>query len=279
MRLGVVVALAFALALGAAVQRGHAAPAVPPPAPAAQGPFSDWAAFIVAGDWRAHSGKPSEVFDNARRDLAKAFIKAGFSPRNVIQFSVRPERYPDTRPLSSAPRTVAEQMVDLTERVQGGCLVYFTSHGSPEGVAIDNGLLTPAGVARLVDETCAARPTVVVISACFSGVFVEPLARPNRMVLTAARPDRASFGCGEQDRYTFFDACVLQELPKSSSFAGLGPAVQACVARREHDLHAEPASEPQVYLGPELRPLLPLLAFAKPPEPPAAQKHASVTTN
>lgn len=279
MRLGVVVALAFALALGAAASRGRAAPAVPAPA-AAQGPFSDWAGFIVAGDWRAHSGKPSEVFDNARRDLAKAFVRAGFAPQNLIQFSVRPERYRDTRPLSSAPRTVAEQMVELTGRVRGGCLVYFTSHGSPEGVAINNGLLTPAGVARLVDETCGERPTVVVMSACFSGVFVEPLARPDRMVLTAARADRASFGCGEQDRYTFFDACVLQELPRSSSFADLGPAVQACVAKREHDLHAAPASEPQVYLGPELRPLLPLLAFAKPPpEPPAAQKHASAATN
>ena len=33
--------------------------------PAAAGPFSDWAAVVVAGDWHAHTGGPSEAFDNA----------------------------------------------------------------------------------------------------------------------------------------------------------------------------------------------------------------------
>jgi len=60
----------------------------------AGGAFSDWAAIVVAGDWHAHSGEPSEVFDNARRDLTKAFIGIGFSPENTSQFSVRPSRYP-----------------------------------------------------------------------------------------------------------------------------------------------------------------------------------------
>ncbi len=264
MRWGAALLLAFALVLVA----GR-----PQPARAAPGPFSDWAAIIVAGDWRAHSGKPSEVFDNGRRDLARAFVKAGFSPDNLTQFSVRPERYPDTRPQHATPRRIAEQLFDLAGRARGGCLVYFTSHGSPDGVVVNDGLLTPAGVARLVDDTCGERPTVVVMSACFSGVFVEPLARPDRMILTAARADRASFGCGEQDRYTYFDACVLESLPKVQNFAALAPAVRACVAKREHDLDADPPSEPQVYVGAELRPVLPFLLFAR-PDPPAADRRA-----
>ena len=60
------------------------------PTLAQSSPFSSWAAVIVAGDWRAHSGGPSEVFDNARRDLTKGFIAAGVSPTNISQFSVRP---------------------------------------------------------------------------------------------------------------------------------------------------------------------------------------------
>ena len=46
------------------------------------------------------------------------------------------------------------------------------------------------------------------------------------MVLTAARPDRASFGCGEEDHYTFFDTCMLGEVPADArDFADLGAAV------------------------------------------------------
>ena len=48
-------------------------------------------------------------------------------------------------------------------------------------------------------------------------------------------------------------------------FAALGARVQTCVARREKETGAEPASEPQVWIGPALRPLLPLYAFERSP--------------
>src|SRR5665811_1947526 len=50
----------------------------------AASPFSDWAAIIVAGDDHAHSGAHSEVFDNARRDLAAAFTKAAARSRRAL---------------------------------------------------------------------------------------------------------------------------------------------------------------------------------------------------
>ena len=55
--------------------------------------FADWAAVVIAGDWRAHNGQPSEVFDNGRREIAKKLVSVGFRPSNILQFSVRPERY------------------------------------------------------------------------------------------------------------------------------------------------------------------------------------------
>jgi len=63
------------------------------PGPAAAASlFSDWSAVVVAGDWHAHSGGPSEAFDNARRDVSQALEQAGFRAQNLRQFSVRPER-------------------------------------------------------------------------------------------------------------------------------------------------------------------------------------------
>ncbi|HTI66751.1 MAG TPA: C13 family peptidase [Caulobacteraceae bacterium] len=228
------------------------------PAPA---PFADWAAVFVAGDYRGHEGGPSETFDNARRDLAEAFVASGFRRRNIQQFSVRPRLYPDSAPLPSELGLIKTELGRLAGQAMGGCLVYFTSHGSPDGTLVGNNLLTPQGAARLLGDTCGDRPTVVVISACYSGVFVPALAGPNRMVLTAARPDRSSFGCGESDRYPYFDACVLETLPEAGDFAVMGRGAQACVQRKEAEAKVGPPSEPQMALGGGIRPLLPLLTL------------------
>ncbi|HTK35719.1 MAG TPA: C13 family peptidase [Caulobacteraceae bacterium] len=235
-------------------------------APEESGPFSNWAAVFVAGDWRAHSGGPSEAFDNARHDLAEAFIAAGFSRQNVREFSTHPERYPDGAPFPSQVQTIANELASLADPAKTGCLVYFTSHGSPEGAVVGAALLTPAVAKRMLDLTCGTRPTVVVMSACFSGVFVPALAGPNRMVLTAARRDRSSFGCGESDRYPYFDACVLESMGKAQDFAALGRSAIACVSRREKEEGLAPASEPQISIGGELRlelPLMPLRSARK----------------
>lgn len=228
-------------------------------------PFSDWAAIIVAGDDHAHSGAHSEVFDNARRDLVTAFVKAGFAANHISQFSVQPDHERPQAVLLSDPQTITGELDRLAGSAKGGCLIYFTSHGSPEGLVLGEGGLTPSAMASMVDDACGKRPAVVVVAACFSGVFIPPLAGPNRMVLTAARPDRASFGCGEADRYTFFDTCMLEQLPLAHDFPALGRAVQACVAKREQDLGAEPPSEPQLWIGPQLAPDLPLLALSASP--------------
>ncbi|MCA6271520.1 MAG: peptidase C13, partial [Phenylobacterium sp.] len=116
-------------------------------------------------------------------------------------------------------------------------------------------------LAAILDRTCGARPTVAVISACFSGVFVPDLGAANRMVLTAARPDRTSFGCGESNRYPFFDECFLQSTSSAQDFAALANQVRTCVAAREIREGVRPPSEPQVFIGPQIRPLLPLYAF------------------
>jgi len=232
----------------------------------AAGAFSNWAAIVVAGDWHAHSGAPSEVFDNARRDLTEAFVKAGFSQDNILQFSVRPERYPSQGPLKTDIDTISTQFGRLTTQATGGCLIYFTSHGAPTGILVNGQIWGADIMSQLVDASCGNRPTVVILSACFSGGLIPAVNGPNRMVLTAARPDRTSFGCGEEDRYTFFDNCVLQQMPLVSDFMGLSRAVTACVSLREESMRVFPPSEPQTDVGGLLRPKLPLLTFIKPPQ-------------
>ena len=113
---------------------------------------------------------------------------------------------------------------------------------------LDQGIMSPNSMAAIIDNACGSRPTVVFVSACFSGVFVDPLAGPNRFVMTAARPDRTSFGCGDNDHYTFFDNCWLDSIGSAGDFTGLAQSIRACVSNKEHQIGALP-SEPQLKVG------------------------------
>jgi hypothetical protein len=211
--------------------------------------FANWAAVVVAGDWHAHDGSASEIFDNSRHDVTADLLAIGFARDNLQQFSVRPERYPRDAPEQADAQNIGNALWDLSNRTSAGCLVYFSSHGSPDGLVLGDATLEPKTLARMLNNACADRPTVVILSACFSGVFVPALKAPNRMILTAARPDRTSFGCGQTNRYPYFDQCVLESWSGSSDFPGLGHAVQACVAAREKKEHMSPPSEPQMWIG------------------------------
>jgi Peptidase C13 family len=225
--------------------------------PATAAGYADWAAIVVAGDYRAHSGADSEVFDNARRDIAADLQGIGFSPSNVMQFSVRPERYPLQHPRHSDGQTVSTSLWDLSNGTSGGCFAYYTSHGSPEGLAMGDDVLTPKTVNQVISNACGDRPTVVFISACYSGVFVPLLAAPNRMIMTAARRDRTSFGCGESDRYTFFDTCFLQYFKGAGDFPNLANQVKACVSEHEAKEKVGYPSEPQISIGADVAAQLP----------------------
>ncbi|HEY3636902.1 MAG TPA: C13 family peptidase [Rhizomicrobium sp.] len=210
----------------------------------ASSPFANWAAVVVSGDWHAHDGAPSEIFDNARRDVTHNLETLGFSRNNIEEISARPGSWP-----LATPRAIREALWNVSDRAKAGCLVYFSSHGSPDGILVGDYILEPYGLARILNASCGDRPTVVVLSSCFSGVFVPTLAAPHRMIITAARRDRTSFGCGQTDRYPYFDQCVLSVWPYADSFAALARAAQICVAAREKREQIGPPSQPQLWVG------------------------------
>lgn len=226
----------------------------------AQSRLDDWSAVIIAADWRTSDGRPIQAFDNALLDLTDAFERAGFDRRAIVSRSLRPDA-PSPVSAQAAVRDAAQ----ATARTSRGCLLYFTSHGSPDGIVFGpDEVVTPAAMATLARAWCGQRPTVIVVSACYSGVFLDALSGPNRMVMTAARPDRASFGCSEEAVYPYFDGCVLETLPTAPDFIALAHGARACVARRETEEGLTPASEPQIRIGANMQMLLPTLRFSRP---------------
>lgn len=230
-------------------------------AAAAQSRFDGWASAVIAADWRDSGGRPIDAFDNARRDLTTAFLNAGFAPDAMVSVSLRPDTSQPVQAEDSLQR-----FADAAEKATSGCLFYVTSHGSPNGLVFGpDATLEPERLIPALRRICGQRPTVIVLSACFSGVFVDGLKGPNRMVMTAARRDRSSFGCAADATYPYFDECVLDGLKTAPDFIALSRAATACVAAREQAENLSPASEPQTSIGANMQLLLPTLRF-NPPE-------------
>jgi len=228
---------------------------------AAQSRFANWTAAVVAADWRDPDGAPIPAFDNARRDVVQGFLQAGFQRANMVDYSLRPD-VPRPTTLATALHGIGE----AAARAQDGCLLYFTSHGSPEGMVLGpDAMLEPDMMVNLVRSWCGTRPTVVIVSACYSGIFIEGLRAPNRMILTAASRDRPSFGCGADETYPWFDGCILEALPTAVDFLALAAWARACVARKEAEAAVAWPSQPQLSVGADMQMRLPTLRFTRPP--------------
>ena len=133
------------------------------------------------------------------------------------------------------------------------CLVFVTSHGEERGFFLrpDDRLFSPVAFERALTAGCGAVPTVVVVSACHSGTFInDQTKRPNRIIMTAAAADRTSFGCGADDDYTYYDQCFLQTLDGAvTTWRELALGTRSCVDTLERRLGVRESSQPQLFVG------------------------------
>ena len=210
-------------------------------------PAPRWQAVLAAGD----NAQP--VFDNATEALGRFLGARGVPAADIHQLSAS-----DTGAEPSSADRLLGRLASLPIGPGERCLVFITSHGrEDEGVwlAHDHEYLQPAALAQALSGGCARVPTVVIVSACFSGAFAKGAMRtPNRIVLTAARSDRPSFGCQADRTYTFFDECLIGALPRAPTWRAVFAETAACVGRIERRLRAQP-SEPQAFFGAAVRDL------------------------
>ncbi len=151
--------------------------------------------------------------------------------------------------LALALARVAEVM-DTREDV---LVLYTTSHGMDVGIAYHDGdegfgVLSPSRLARMLDEL-GIRNRVLILSACYSGIFVPALASDTTALFTAAAADRTSFGCRAENDWTFFgDAMINHALRDPQPLADAASEAGGLVSAWEHAGHIEP-SYPQVSIG------------------------------
>lgn len=204
----------------------------------------DWKTLLFTGD------NEISAFDNARKTVSKKFLDLGVKPENMKQLSLKSEFIGKNDVGKTTPENIEEALGNLVTGEDDRCLIHMTSHGSRSGFYLaGQDQLRPTDFAGILDRTCGDRPTVILISACYSGIFSDfaELATDNRVILTAARADRTSFGCGVENEYTFWDACLIDSLEQAGSWSNLFTKVDQCISVKEASMTTP--SVPQKHIG------------------------------
>jgi len=202
------------------------------------------------------AGDASEnVFRNEIAYLEQLTAQRLATPGRMLSLVNHPETR-DALPLATMSnlRQALQAVGEKMERDEDILLLFLTSHGSAEHefylghepLPLDP--IRPQALRAALDAS-GIRWRVLVISACYSGGFIDALASPETLVLTAARHDRPSFGCGSASDITWFGQALLVEaLNQTTDFFDAFRRARAAIRARERE-EGERPSYPQISRG------------------------------
>jgi Peptidase C13 family len=145
---------------------------------------------------------------------------------------------------------------EILDKESDVLLLLMTSHGEPGGFGLRLPSevvtqLTPQEVVAVLDRE-GIKNRVVIVSACYSGTFVPPLANDNTIVLTASDAKSTSFGCAPERDWTYFgDALFRQSMRPGRDFQRAFDNARVLIQGWELMDRARP-SNPQAHFGPTL---------------------------
>ncbi|MDE1894039.1 MAG: caspase family protein [Xanthomonadaceae bacterium] len=196
-----------------------------------------------------------DVFRNEAEYAAKLFTRRFGPSAHTLVLENNPATLA-THPLASWSNLegALAGLARVMHPEQDILLLYLTSHGSEDHtllVDMDPLPLDQIG-ARDLAGILAEHPLkwkVVVVNACYSGGFVPPLQGPGTLVLTAARADRSSFGCGSDSDITYFGkAWLVDALNRTDDFVDAFHLASHDIGQWETQDKLTP-SQPQIDIG------------------------------
>lgn len=211
--------------------------------------------YVVAFGGDGHE----PVFGNEVEYVGRLFAARFGAGRRVVTLSNDPrdlERFP------LATRTALERVLYvLGRRMDPGediLVLFLTSHGTEDHrLAVQRAPLplnaiAPEELRRALDRS-GIRHRVILVSACYSGGFLPLLANDDSLVITAARRDRPSFGCGPDAELTYFgEAYFHHALNRTGDLIQAFELARARIAEREKAA-GHPPSEPQIAIRTGIR--------------------------
>jgi hypothetical protein len=132
-------------------------------------------------------------------------------------------------------------------------VLFLTSHGDRAELSINfwpMGLndITPGMLKQYLDNA-GIKWRVIMVSACYSGSFMETLKDDNTAIMTASSADRTSFGCDDKRELTYFGEALLKnQLQEQYSIEAAFSNTAREIERREKVERLDP-SYPQIFIG------------------------------
>ncbi|MFK2890967.1 C13 family peptidase [Dyella flagellata] len=196
-----------------------------------------------------------DVFRNEAEYAAQLFTRRFGPTAHALVLENNPGTL-QSHPLASWSNLEAalDQLSTVMKPEQDILVLYMTSHGDEDHnllVDMDPLPLDQIGAPDLAG-ILKKRPfkwKVVVVNACYSGGFVPELRGPGTLVLTAARTDRSSFGCGSDSDITYFGkAWLVDAMNKTDNFVDAFQLAKRDISDWEQQDKLTP-SEPQIDIG------------------------------
>ena len=204
------------------------------------------------------------VFAREAREAAKVLSRRYGAQGRTITLA-GPDGKTDDYPKGSI-RSLLTSLAHIASVMDGEedvLVLYSTSHGLKQGLAYHYGdtgygVLSPARFKAALEELGIER-RILIISACYSGVFVPALASDDTAILTASANNRTSFGCEAENDWTFFgDAMINNALRKPQSLREASQEANRSIAEWEAKAGVF-ASLPQTKIGSKVNEWMPAL--------------------
>ena len=282
-RRAVAALVAFVALAGLVACRGPAVPVVAPPTPKrpaldVESIYYDQSRLVQAaldGVLVSQDGVPEtyfvgfassakeDVFENEVKHIESLFREQlGAEGRTALLVNSRNTM--DELPLANGPNL--ESILNGMARKMGPedlLFLHMTSHGSKDhkfSVLFESMRLNDLSAKRLGEIVNGAGLPwrVVVVSACFSGGYIDDLKSPRAMVITAASASRTSFGCENGREYTYFGEAYYRDSLTDGDYRAAFERAVPLVRQREESKGYK-YSDPQIWVGEEIVDKLPLM--------------------
>src|SRR5215467_5907437 len=205
------------------------------------------AAFGLYGD--------QSVFESEAKGAARIVAdRFGGSPV-IVRFNTKSRDDANAQTIAAALQSAAKAMDGQNDIL----FLILTSHGAQAGLEVKAGsreeTLSPLNLVTALSDA-HIRHRVVIISACYSGVFIRPLADPDTLVITAADADHTSFGCKNGNDWTYFgDAFFNTALRRTQNLRDAFVLASSLIRKRELQGGLTP-SNPQMAGGENIEHIL-----------------------
>lgn len=196
------------------------------------------------------------IFGREAREAGKVLARRYTAVGHTIVLAGTDGAAPSDLP-NGSPRALATtlaRIAELMDRDEDVLVLYTAGHGAPVGLAYHDGdegfgLISPGRLSRILEEL-GIKNRLLILSACYSGIFVPTVSSDTTALFTAAQSDRTSFGCQADRDWTFYgDAMINNALRQPVPLAKAGENAQALIAKWEGMDRSIVPSNPQISIG------------------------------